>query len=172
MAGSMSAWVGCLGCYNEGRLVGEWVEGEDAATFVPCRRPDHEEWWVFDHELPRTILSGECSPAQFSELCEALAGLPAGVDLAVAGAVAEMLGFSGDPDALASMAAEWSSLVEGPYEDLTDAAYDYVESIGGPEHLPSEVLACYFDFTAFGRDLGLGSSGVVRLPDGQLLLLR
>ena len=28
-------WVGCLGCYNAGRLVGRWVDAEDAADLSP-----------------------------------------------------------------------------------------------------------------------------------------
>ena len=64
------AWVGCLACYNGGDLVGDWVDGEDAAEYVPCTRVEygspHEEWWVMDHEcLP--IMSGECSPCEFTE---------------------------------------------------------------------------------------------------------
>jgi hypothetical protein len=30
------AWVGCLACYNDGRLVGSWMDGEEAG--------DREAW--------------------------------------------------------------------------------------------------------------------------------
>jgi antirestriction protein len=29
------AWVGCLACYNDGRLVGAWVDALEAADYVP-----------------------------------------------------------------------------------------------------------------------------------------
>lgn len=56
------AWIGCLACYNNGRLVGEWLdtdELEDLDTSTICPIFNHEEFWVMDHEgLP---ISGECS---------------------------------------------------------------------------------------------------------------
>ena len=68
---AMRVWVGCLACYNDGRLVGEWVDAVDADTFTPCERAGHEEWWVMDHDgLP---IDGECSPAYAAALAECLA---------------------------------------------------------------------------------------------------
>ena len=56
------AWIGCLACYNDGRLVGKWLdtdELEDLDTATICPIFNHEEFWVMDHEgLP---ISGECS---------------------------------------------------------------------------------------------------------------
>ena len=66
------AWVGCLGCYNEGRLTGDWVAALDASEFVPCKRVDHEEWWVFDHEGFDGFLTGECAPMDAQDLADAL----------------------------------------------------------------------------------------------------
>jgi Antirestriction protein (ArdA) len=56
-------WIGCLACYNDGRLTGRWVELDeneiiDASTVggehAVCTREDfgsiHEEFWVMDHE--------------------------------------------------------------------------------------------------------------------------
>lgn len=50
-------WVGCLHCYNCGRLVGDWFDATDAADLTPediHGRPvdsEHDEIWVFDHDL-------------------------------------------------------------------------------------------------------------------------
>ena len=56
------AWIGCLACYNDGRLVGKWLdtdELEDLDTSTICPIFNHDEFWVMDHEgLP---ISGECS---------------------------------------------------------------------------------------------------------------
>lgn len=68
------AWIGCLSCYSEGRLVGEWYSAADAddvsveALHIDAgtvARISCEEMWVLDHEgLP---ISGECSPGEAAE---------------------------------------------------------------------------------------------------------
>lgn len=75
-------WVGCLACYNDGRLVGHWTdavdydEGDYRAT-LPERcagfaSVPHEELWVMDHEGFAGFLSGECSPTHAQEIAEAM----------------------------------------------------------------------------------------------------
>ena len=53
------AWVGCLGCYNGGALVGKWIDGEICADLEyagltdragKCNRCGADEFWVMDHE--------------------------------------------------------------------------------------------------------------------------
>jgi len=83
------AWVGCLGCYNAGSLVGDWVDGTDAAEYEPhiadpIADPDRPDWrppcgreladerWVFDHEDYGGLLDGECSPAEATKVAEAI----------------------------------------------------------------------------------------------------
>lgn len=83
-------WVGCLGCYNGGNLVGEWFDADDAPTEMSALndhladtlddandyrrthhfREAHEELWVFDHEGFDGLLSGECSPVEAVRLAE------------------------------------------------------------------------------------------------------
>ncbi len=53
-----TVWIGCLACYNEGVLNGEWFAAEDAekvSLLTLHRSPtDHEELWIFDIEgFPR-----------------------------------------------------------------------------------------------------------------------
>lgn len=75
------AWVGCLGCYNGGRLIGEWLDAdglEDADTLAAiCTRPDHEELWCMDLE---NIPGGECSPAEAARMARALTDYLAAAD--------------------------------------------------------------------------------------------
>lgn len=69
-------WIGCLSCYNEGRLVGEWVDATNAGDLTPNDLhgipTTHEELWVFDLEgFPSG--TGEMSPtaaAPWGELYE------------------------------------------------------------------------------------------------------
>ncbi|MCZ4085462.1 MULTISPECIES: antirestriction protein ArdA [Streptomyces] len=72
-------WIGCLACYNAGRLVGDWYEADTADLVTPDdlhgRSTSHEELWVMDHEGFCGALDGECSPDEAAEIAEALAEL-------------------------------------------------------------------------------------------------
>lgn len=78
------AWVGCLGCYNSGRLNGKWIDGTVAADLVAaglareitvddytaprCLKCGSDEFWVMDLENYEGFLSGECSPSVAQEI--------------------------------------------------------------------------------------------------------
>ena len=63
------AWVGCLGCYNGGRLRGWWLDCDSIAELPErCNVCGSDEWWVLDHELGNGF--GEMSPAEFVEIVE------------------------------------------------------------------------------------------------------
>ncbi len=78
------AWVGCLGCYNAGALVGTWVDANEAEDFEPhsilhgdtqeteppCERTTSDERWCLDFEDFGGLLSGECSPSEAAEMAE------------------------------------------------------------------------------------------------------
>ena len=61
----MRIWVGCLACYNAGRLVGRWVDvnetAEDEVTpeLIHGRATTHERLWVMDHEGFEGLVDGE-----------------------------------------------------------------------------------------------------------------
>jgi len=73
----LRAWVGCLGCYNDGNLVGKWVDGIEAenVTIAELHEGDripkniytemHEELWCFDHE---GYGGGEFSPMEATRI--------------------------------------------------------------------------------------------------------
>lgn len=77
-------WVGCLACYNDGRLVGEWLEPDDVDGLstdevrnlihkevpAPNAQGFCEEVWVFDHEGFGGLLKGECSPWEAAEVAK------------------------------------------------------------------------------------------------------
>lgn len=67
-----AVWIGCLACYNDARLVGEWYPayGADEVTLADVHsgaggpREGCEELWVLDHDhLP---VSGELDPTTAS----------------------------------------------------------------------------------------------------------
>ena len=74
MTTEYKVWVGCLACYNNGDLVGDWFDATEAPTSEQAFREavpqhakleaedpnPHEELWVFDHE--GSPVEGEYSP--------------------------------------------------------------------------------------------------------------
>lgn len=51
-----AVWIGCLACYNAGRLTGDWYQATEADEVTPARlhggvSTTHEELWVMDHDL-------------------------------------------------------------------------------------------------------------------------
>lgn len=149
------AWVGCLGCYNEGNLVGKWLDDPDEIREYECPRPTtiynlHEELWVMDHENA-PWLSGECSPSEFADKAEAFTDAVTNLDADVVAAYIANHGIE---------YVEWDELEDkvtesfaGRYADLADFAYKSAEESEG---LPEGPYANYVDWEAVGRDLELG----------------
>jgi antirestriction protein len=139
---TMRAWVGCLACYNDGRLVGEWVDAVDAADSVddpewcigvhgPALADDeavagHEEWWCFDHEgLP---IDGECSPMHAA----ALADLLSEVEEWRRGAVLAWMregNYSTDVEGLPIL-SDFDDAYRGEYDSPRDYAETWAEEAG------------------------------------------
>lgn len=108
MTDTPTAWVGCLGCYNSGALVGKWLEGgligdpvaaglaslESVGDYTAprCVRCFSDEFMVFDHEGFYGLIRGECSLREASEAAETLEELESqGYDLE---AVAAFIGWA------------------------------------------------------------------------------
>lgn len=149
------AWVGCLGCYNAGRLVGDWVNGTDADSLtvdalhlahdvMTSALDVHEELWVMDHEGYGGLLKGECSPAEAQRLAEVLDTVPEHQR----DAFAAYVGDGNDPD-------DFEDAYMGEWGSVEDYASDYIEQSGELERVP-EWLAPYIDAERFARDLVLG----------------
>jgi antirestriction protein len=149
-----AAWVGCLGCYNSGNLVGRWMTNPDEIRAYRCPRPvtiydSHEELWVFDHEnLPG--LTGECSPSEFADRAEKWVELIEDRDETVVTAYIDNIGID---------YVDWDTIGDdiddryaGEFEDLADYAYRLAEDSGD---LPTGTYANYVDWEAVGRDYRL-----------------
>lgn len=134
---SPRAWVGCLACYNDGRLVGDWLDAdglEDSDTLEAiCPRPDHEELWVMDHE---NLIGGEMSPAEAARQARALEDLALEAEdlympLAVAREYIEGLNIN-DPSAWPSLESSFNSAADSE----TDYVAEYMENLTGLPDLP------------------------------------
>jgi antirestriction protein len=159
------AWVGCLGCYNNGSLVGKWLEGESCAdleaaglakiethgdyTAARCVRCGADEFYVLDHEGFGDFLKGECSPIEAQNIAQAMSTIEgAGLDLEAVAAYASNMSLD-----IANF-EDWQSDFEDAYigeYEVKDYAIEYVESCGLLDGVPDSI-ARYFDYDAFARD--------------------
>jgi antirestriction protein len=160
-------WVGCLACYNDGRLVGRWIEPDDydeaeyRASLGACAAPwnPHEELLVMDHEGFGGLLSGECSPAEAVEVAEIIAKLP---DYLPVEAFAAWVSNGGDRDDIEAFedqfCGEWSSGEE--------YAEQFAADIGAiPDDENRWPLYC-IDWERAWRDLSIDGMWTERASDG------
>ena len=123
-----SAWVGCLGCYNNGQLVGKWREGSEEIadlegaglakletvgdyTAHRCVRCFSDEFMVFDFEGMLGLVSGECSVSEAAAAAATVEEIERkGIDLDAAAAFISDR-HEWDLDSFEeSYAGEWNSL--------------------------------------------------------------
>lgn len=145
------AWVGCLACYNAGRLVGAWVPGVEAGDYTPCTVPGHEEWWVLDHENYGGALTGECSPTEAQELAELIGTITEmGYDLeAVAAYAANEHGTITE-----DIVSRFEDAYRGEWDSLADYAQDLSESVGDP--IPDRWPFYCIDWERAAHELEMG----------------
>lgn len=76
------AWIGCLGCYNDGRLNGAWLDYEAASDLTEsgytngsgeCVKCGAEEFVCMDTEgIPGFIANRDMSVVEFLQACETM----------------------------------------------------------------------------------------------------
>lgn len=156
-----AAWIGCLSCYNNGELRGQWIPaaqaaeemngdeityaGQAFATTPPtCRKCGGDEFDVFDTEhLPHKMTA-----AEFYKHAETLAALDDAGDLERITALAGFLGMETLDELITydenNYAGQWDT-----FQDYAEQYADDTTLLGTmPEH-----LAYYFDYEKYARDL-------------------
>jgi hypothetical protein len=133
------AWVGCWGCYNNGRLIGKWLEGELIGdpvaaglatletvgdyTAPRCVRCFADEFGVFDHEGMLGLVRGECSLAEAAAAAETVEAIEAaGHDLEAAAAYIEDRGEWDE--------SNFEDSYQGEFNTMEDYAQDLAYSCG------------------------------------------
>lgn len=166
-------WVGCLACYNEGHLTGQWVNAEDATAVTTEQlhnthtRIGHEELWCFDLEgLPACI--GEISvseAASWGSMFEAVGEKewPAFVAWVESGCCIL------DSDDL-PIVSDFEERFCGCWDSFRDFADFEVEETGLLFGVSDEI-ARYFDYDAYARDLRFDYI-VADAPEGGVYLFR
>ena len=154
-----------LGKYNEGQLIGEWVElpcTDEELEAVKERigisdEPDengtyYEEWFITDYETDiQGLKVGEYDYLdELNELAEELENLDESQQQALKAFLEDGSAFD---EALEGVQNNNFTIYSG-CDDMEDVAMEVVEECGYLNGVPENV-ARYFDYEAFGRDLDL-----------------
>lgn len=146
-------WVGCLAHYNNGDLIGDWVNAVDAPDWT-CPQADPsdiyincEEYWIMDHEIPG--VEGEMDPLT----ARAWGELWDQVDDDDAEAFGLWLDNyhrrtgPGDIDV-----DNFRESYEGHFDSEKDFAYHLCDDVLDMDSWP-KTARNYFDYDAYARDL-------------------
>lgn len=142
-----------LGKYNEGELVGEWVElpaTDEELEKVKERigiNKFYEEWFITDYETNFGFKVDEYANLdELNGMAETLDNL-SDTEIEIMEALTEN-GYDLE-DALETLD---NVIYYSDCEDMEDVAYKYIEETGLLNNVPQEI-ARYFDYAAFGRDI-------------------
>ncbi len=161
----MKIYLTNLGKYNEGELLGEWVklpatEEELEAVFERIKisdEPDengnyYEEYFITDYETDIDGLKiGEYDNLEeLNELAETLEGMDEN-ELEVVGV---MLEDGCEFDEAIKKTENGDYRIYYDCSNMTDVAYEVIEESGFLNNV-SDIVARYFDYEAYGRDLDI-----------------
>lgn len=154
-ANAPRVWIGCLQCYNEGRLVGDWYDASAAGDVTtsqlhgrPIPSETHEELWCLDVEgFPEAKEMGPTEAQHWGDLYETVGDTqwPAFCAWVRSGAYVE------DGDGMPDQAT-FEEQYAGEWGSFDDYSYDFVHETAMLSDVP-ESIQQYFDYAAFARDL-------------------
>ncbi|WP_236354794.1 antirestriction protein ArdA [Konateibacter massiliensis] len=144
-----------LGKYNEGHLVGEWVnlpmteEEKEAVLERIGINEEYEEYFITDYETDLNGFKiGEYdSIDELNELADELESLDEYEREIIEACISNGLTFD------EAMEQKDDCTVYYNCNDMSDVAEQYADETGLLNSIP-ENLQSYFDFEAFGRDMG------------------
>lgn len=168
-------WISSLGAYNEGFLIGRWVDAIDVAAVTandlfegsPYCWADEEELWCFDIE--NMLTRSEMSPQEASRQAEAIESVDEHLRPALMAWVESGDYVAEDNSDLPSV-PDFEERFCGHWDSFEDCAEEYVEDSGMLSEIPEDV-ARYFDHSAFARDLAFDYATHDN-PDGGVFVFR
>lgn len=146
-----------LGKYNEGILQGEWLElpvSQEELKEVFERigiNEEYEEYFITDYECDFYEVGEYENLDTLNEIAERIEELDEEESKVVKALMSE-LGYTLD-EAIENV-NNGDYRIYSECNDMTDIAYEVVEECGYLNNVPENV-ARYFDYEAFGRDLGI-----------------
>lgn len=153
----MKIYLTNLGKYNEGELIGEWVElpvSQEELQKVFERigiSEEYEEYFITDYECDFYEVEEYENLDTLNEIAERIEELDEEESKVVKALMSE-LGYTLDEAIDKVNSGDYS--IYSDCNDMTDVAYVVVEECDYLRNVP-EIIARYFDYEAFGRDLGI-----------------
>ena len=163
---NISIWIGNLGKYNEGYLVGEWVslphnDGDFSDVFARIGisdEPDeygcyYEEWFVADIDMDYPIFEYREYPnlEEWNDIAEEVSCLDE-ENLEMAKAAIEAGWYSTDEFLEAAEDSKDWIVYDANLRNNGELASEYIYMIGGASQLGESILNNYFDYRTFGQD--------------------
>ena len=158
----LRCWIGNLGKYNEGELVGEWFD-------LPCDmsevskiiglNDEYEEYQINDYEtnIHGLKVHEYSSISTLNEFMERVETLSEDEQLILQAHISDY-GFRDVLNDFENVNFNDARIYYN-VEDMEDVAREYAEETGLLSSIPDN-LQNYFDFKAFGRDLSYDSNYV------------
>lgn len=165
-------WIGCLACYNEGRLVGDWHPAlgahEVSAEDLHGHPTPHEELWCLDSEnIP---VNREMSPVEANSWGEAFDQVGddqrAALYAWVASGDYEMQGTSGDLPSVGDFQDRYC----GEWGSFREYAEQYADDIGLLLDVP-EAVTRHFDWDSWTQEMQSDYT-TCRNPDRGVFIFR
>lgn len=156
----MNIYLTNLGKYNEGELIGEWVQlpisNEDLQKVFERIgiNEEYEEYFITDYECDFYEIGEYENIDTLNEIAEQIDDLDEEQEQVVKVLMSEC-GY--DLDGAIEKAESGDYRFYTDCDNMTDVAYVVVEECGYLDNVPENV-ARYFDYEAFGRDLGIEGS--------------
>lgn len=147
------AWVGCLACYNNGRLVGSWHDADETGDLDIDQvhknagytgHCDGEEMWCFDTE---NLPGGEMDPATVSEWDERYQELADDNAWAAYLVYVEHFGRGDLPEV-----EDFRDAYKGEFSEFVDYVYELEQDSGLMDGWP-EIAQRHFDWDGYAEEL-------------------
>lgn len=153
----MKIYLTNLGKYNEGELVGEWVDlpaSQEELEKVFERigiNEEYEEYFITDYECDLYEVGEYENIDKLNDIAERIKELDEEGSKVVK-ALIQKLDYTLDEAIDKVNSGDY--MIYNDCENMTDVAYQVVEECGYLENVPDNV-ARYFDYESFGRELGI-----------------
>lgn len=166
----MKIYLTNLGKYNEGELIGEWVElpvSQEELKEVFERigiNEEYEEYFITDYECDFYEIGEYENLDTLNEIAERIEELDEN-ESKVAKALISDLSYTLDEAIDKVNSGDYR--IYSDCDNMTDIAYQVVEECGYLNNVPDNV-ARYFDYESFGRDLGIEGTYIF-LDDSEVI---
>ena len=152
----VKVWVGNLGKYNEGDLVGRWIELpideddlEKVLESIGIDNEEYEEIFIADYDVPFNSKDlGEYTPLEtLNEIAERYEDFSE-----YEKEIFNEISSDFKLDEAFDIVKDGDYMIYSDCDDMGDVAMQYVEETGLLDNVPSD-LVDYFDYQSYGRDM-------------------